>query len=87
MRQLLRLDWMAPHCGLPHGLCGCASLLCGGLIVRGSLTGMPVPLYPTLSLTRHGAVAVQFGRTFPSRLPPFLLHTFTARRESQGQKA
>ena len=39
MRQLLRLDWMAPHCGLPHGLCGCASLLCGGLIVRGSLSG------------------------------------------------
>ena len=39
MRQLLRLDWMAPHSGLPHGLCGCASLLCGGLIVRGSLSG------------------------------------------------
>jgi hypothetical protein len=37
--QLLRLDWMVPHRGLPHGLCGCASLLCGSVIVCGSLSG------------------------------------------------
>ena len=30
---------MVPHRGLPHGLCGCASLLCGGVIVYGSLSG------------------------------------------------
>ena len=38
-QQLLRLDWMVPHRGLPHGLCGCASLLCGGVIVCESLSG------------------------------------------------
>ena len=39
LAQLLRLDWMAPHRGLPHGLCGCASLICGGVIVYESLSG------------------------------------------------
>jgi len=39
LAQLLRLDWMVPHRGLPHGLCGCASLICGGVIVYESLSG------------------------------------------------
>ena len=39
LAQLLHLDWAVPHNGLPHGLCGCASLICGGVIVYGSLSG------------------------------------------------
>ena len=37
--QLLRLNWTLPHRALPHGLSGCVSLLCGAVIVYGSLSG------------------------------------------------
>jgi hypothetical protein len=39
LRQLLGLNWTVPHRGLPHGLCGCASLISGAIIVHGSLSG------------------------------------------------